>query len=240
MHSPIALVAHRGHQDKFPENSLLSILDALAAGALHIEFDIQLTLDKVPVLYHDDHMQRISGVDQYLTSLISDELVNFCASEKGRLGDQYLHNPITFLSDISKIINKHTDVNFYLELKEESIEKFGREACFEAILKSIEGLPNNLVFISFDEESVALAKNYGFKKSAIVLRDWKDKAKLEQKLEPDYIYANYKKIPEGETINASPPVILYELDDIQLANNLIDRGAYGIETFHIRRFLSNM
>ena len=40
------LVAHRGLQCEYPENTALSVSKAIAAGALFIEIDIQLSRDK--------------------------------------------------------------------------------------------------------------------------------------------------------------------------------------------------
>ena len=59
----IKLVAHRGYQRKFPENTLLGFTEAITAGACHVETDVQLSADAIPVLYHDDSMRRISEVE---------------------------------------------------------------------------------------------------------------------------------------------------------------------------------
>lgn len=42
----------------FPENTLESIVAAEAAGAAMVEFDVQITRDDVPVLMHDDTLDR--------------------------------------------------------------------------------------------------------------------------------------------------------------------------------------
>ena len=41
------LIAHRGLQAHYPENSMLAIRKAFEAGAKHIECDIQLSSDGV-------------------------------------------------------------------------------------------------------------------------------------------------------------------------------------------------
>ncbi|MCA9534348.1 MAG: hypothetical protein KC593_11735 [Myxococcales bacterium] len=42
----------------FPENTIESIVAAQAAGAEMVEFDVQITRDDVPVLMHDDTLER--------------------------------------------------------------------------------------------------------------------------------------------------------------------------------------
>ena len=56
-------VAHRGlHDAVIPENSAAAFENAIANG-YPIEMDIQLTSDHVPVVFHDDNMARMTGVD---------------------------------------------------------------------------------------------------------------------------------------------------------------------------------
>ena len=55
------LVAHRGYSLRYPENTLLAIEQAFIAGACYVECDVQLTQDGVPVLLHDNNLQRTTG-----------------------------------------------------------------------------------------------------------------------------------------------------------------------------------
>jgi hypothetical protein len=71
--------AHRGlHQkDKtVPENSLTAFRKAIEAG-YGIELDINLTADGEVVVFHDDSLLRVCGVDKLITQCLSAELANF-------------------------------------------------------------------------------------------------------------------------------------------------------------------
>ena len=60
-------IAHRGlHNDSIPENSMPAFKAAIEAG-YPIEIDVQLTKDKVPVVYHDDHLLRLTGLKKRVT-----------------------------------------------------------------------------------------------------------------------------------------------------------------------------
>lgn len=52
------VIGHRGAAGEAPENTLLSFERALALGAGILESDVHLTRDGVPVLLHDDRVER--------------------------------------------------------------------------------------------------------------------------------------------------------------------------------------
>ena len=54
------LIAHRGNAAEFPENTLPAFESALELGVRNIEFDVQLTSDKVPVVIHDADLKRVA------------------------------------------------------------------------------------------------------------------------------------------------------------------------------------
>jgi len=59
--SSLEVIAHRGLSREFPENTMPSILGAIQAGTDAIEIDIHLSKDGVPVVFHDDTLERTSN-----------------------------------------------------------------------------------------------------------------------------------------------------------------------------------
>lgn len=55
---PLFLYAHRGASAEAPENTLAAFAAALAAGAEGVELDVHLSADDVPVVIHDDTLER--------------------------------------------------------------------------------------------------------------------------------------------------------------------------------------
>jgi glycerophosphoryl diester phosphodiesterase len=55
------IIAHRGYSAKYPENTLLSFDEAIKAGAWMIETDIRLSVDDVPMIFHDSSLKRVCG-----------------------------------------------------------------------------------------------------------------------------------------------------------------------------------
>lgn len=69
-----APIAHRGlHDDEKPENSIAAFRAAISAGFL-IETDVRLSSDGVPVIFHDDTLTRVTGVEKRVEELTADEL----------------------------------------------------------------------------------------------------------------------------------------------------------------------
>jgi glycerophosphoryl diester phosphodiesterase len=55
------LYAHRGASAELPENTLLAFARAAELGAFGIELDVHLSRDKVPVVIHDDSVDRTTN-----------------------------------------------------------------------------------------------------------------------------------------------------------------------------------
>ncbi|MFG2967607.1 MULTISPECIES: glycerophosphodiester phosphodiesterase [unclassified Streptomyces] len=70
----VTAVAHRGDPYRFRENTLDSLRSALRRGADAVEIDVRLTRDGVPVLLHDETLDRLWEHDRPLSALSADEV----------------------------------------------------------------------------------------------------------------------------------------------------------------------
>lgn len=67
-------IAHRGlHDEGLPENSLAAF-DAAANAGYAIEFDIRLAKDRIPVVFHDGRLDRMTDRDGRIRDLASAEI----------------------------------------------------------------------------------------------------------------------------------------------------------------------
>ena len=73
MREPL-IIGHRGASAVAPENSMAAFEAAVAAGADGIEFDVHLSRDGVPVIIHDDTLQRTHGLRKRVADMTADEL----------------------------------------------------------------------------------------------------------------------------------------------------------------------
>ncbi|MFE5242744.1 MULTISPECIES: glycerophosphodiester phosphodiesterase [unclassified Streptomyces] len=75
MITDVTAVAHRGDPYRARENTLPSVLSAVARGADAVEIDVRVTRDKVPVLLHDSTLERLWGHDIRIDRIGHQELV---------------------------------------------------------------------------------------------------------------------------------------------------------------------
>lgn len=74
-------MGHRGAKALAPENTLASMKAAAAAGVTWVEFDVMLSGDGIPVLFHDETLERTTGVAGEMTATSFDALRGLDASQ---------------------------------------------------------------------------------------------------------------------------------------------------------------
>lgn len=58
---PFTIIAHRGWSGSYPENTLIGMREAIKLGCHMIEFDVALSLDRRPIIIHDDSLSRTTN-----------------------------------------------------------------------------------------------------------------------------------------------------------------------------------
>ncbi|MGL1935770.1 MAG: glycerophosphodiester phosphodiesterase [Fibrobacterales bacterium] len=108
-------IAHRGLHAVQPENTLESFLAAWQIGAHMIECDIQLSSDGVPVIFHDDTLQRMCGVDKAVYECTVLELQSYTIGASGAK-----------IPTLQELMNIGADRPHYFELKVPDAKKNDR------------------------------------------------------------------------------------------------------------------
>lgn len=111
MREPL-IIGHRGASAVAPENTMAAFAAAIAAGADGIEFDVRLSRDGVPVIIHDDNLQRTHGLRKRVADLTVEEL-------------RSVHVPS--LRDLFELMAGNSLI-LYLEIKDSSPE-LGERCC---------------------------------------------------------------------------------------------------------------
>ncbi len=128
-------------------------------------------------------------------------------------------------------MRNYKQVDFFVERKEASIIRYGAKACISNMLAVMDGEIDNGVFISFSESSVLLAREMGFRRTAIVTDDWPHREAISDKTQADYIFIEQSHIPHAVEITTNVPVIVYK-EDPKKVRALLARGAFAVETFN--------
>ena len=236
------LIAHRGYPRRYPENTLEGITAAIKAGACFVEFDVQLTADGVPVLLHDVSLMRTTGTRGRIVNTDLEKLQGLPANEPERFGKRYRTFTIPTLAAAVELFIQHPRVVPFVELKEESLEKHGREYAVKTLLSVLNPILARSVIISYDILSLRTARAMGAKRIGWVMKSWnEDTLTRATELVPDFLICNYTKLPKAPTPLWHGPWkwVFYEVTQVKLAMQLAARGAAMIETMAIAEMLKN-
>lgn len=138
------IIAHRGYSARAPENTLVAIDAAVSARADAVEFDLQVSADGIPVLFHDDTLERTSDGVGAVTERTLAELRGLDAGSW--FGAAFAGEPLpTFSAALARAQGRIARV--YPEIKAlETHEAVSRMV--DAVLEH--GLVESTVFISMD------------------------------------------------------------------------------------------
>ena len=73
------IIAHRGGGVLAPENTLAALRYARNLGFEAVEFDVKLTADDVPVLFHDDSLERTTDGSGPVADMLFDVITQLDA-----------------------------------------------------------------------------------------------------------------------------------------------------------------
>jgi glycerophosphoryl diester phosphodiesterase len=236
------LVAHRGYALHYPENTLIALEAAIAAGAKFVEVDVQLSADKVPVLFHDRNMDRLCRAHGKVHEFTREELRAFNVTEFDRFGYKFAQNPITLLAELGALLAKHPSVTAFIEIKRAALEHFGAATVLDRVLHALTPVTPQCVLISYDIPVLKAARDRGYHSVGAILEKWHHwKTPEVQAIKPDYLFCDAADLPrfgEVEALNAK--VVVYEITDPNQALRLAARGVGFIETFAIGEMLQSL
>lgn len=239
MHIP-DLVAHRGYALHYPENTLIGVEAAIRAGARFVEVDVQLSADKVPVLFHDRTLDRLCRAQGMIHRYTREQLKAFHVFEFERFGYKFAQNPITTLAELGALLARHPQVTAFIELKRVSIEVFGVQAVLDNVLRSLAPVLSQCVLISYNVPVLAAARKQGYHSVGAILERWHHQRNADvQAIHPDYLFCDAVDLPRfGDLEKTGAKVVVYEVTDPQVALKLAKRGVSLIETFAIGEMLA--
>ena len=147
-------IAHRGFSGNFPENTLLAFQKAIEVGADGNEFDVHLTSDGIPVIHHDEYLERTTNGTGLIGDYTFNELQLLDAS--ARYTDYFAIQRIPSLREYFELVNGINMVS-NIELKNSIIPYPGIE---QIVLDLIDEFKcrENVIVSSFNHYSIRLFK----------------------------------------------------------------------------------
>jgi glycerophosphoryl diester phosphodiesterase len=148
-------IAHRGLHDRAAgviENSA-SAFEAAINGGFAIECDVQLTSDGIPVVFHDDGMQRLLGREGLVADIAATEFINLPL-----LGSAAGDRPQRFTDFLAQIAGRTL---LQIELKHQP-DNSGTQHLARAVAEALKTYEGPVTIESFDPNLLTAIRQFGF------------------------------------------------------------------------------
>ncbi|MFS0786074.1 glycerophosphodiester phosphodiesterase family protein [Shouchella sp. 1P09AA] len=192
------VIAHRGFSSLYPENTLKAFEEAIKCGCQMIEFDVHLSSDYIPVVIHDEKVNRVTNGSGYVKDLsvkALKELYVFESEKIPTLQETLLllkgrAKPIIELKGLST--NRNLEKNVLESIKKAGMMKeaqlisfdlekidFVRELCSDVQLGYIQRRPTTAIFSRMKRNQIgSLTMNYRFFSKRFAKRCGQEKVQL--------------------------------------------------------------
>ena len=143
------LIGHRGVKDLCPENTLESIARAFEIGLKFVEIDVKISRDKVPILLHDDTLDRTTNGSGLAIDYDYENIKKFDAGKFF-----YKKNTNIFVPKLEDILSLCNNKNGNLNIELKPNKNFEKENIFQIykLTKNINKI--DIFFSSFDITSI--------------------------------------------------------------------------------------
>lgn len=232
------LVAHRGDCRDCPENSIAAVTAALEAGARLIEIDVQFSADRIPLLFHDRSLERMTGVHGSILDTRFAELPMLQGNRPTAGHSDRERFPISRLSELINVLRDWPSATAFIEIKEASLQRFGIEEVVDAVMEAIAPVYGQCIPISFNCDAMHYARYREAKAIGWVIRRADDLThRLVDELAPEYLFCEHTLLP-APLWKGKWQWVTYEVTTPELALELWARGVRYIETMDIRAMLN--
>jgi len=227
------VIAHRGAGTTSPENTLAAVKDACAQGAKWIEVDVKITYDGVPILMHDESLERTTNGTGLVADTSWDDIKELDAGVK--CNSRFKGEKIPALSDFMHAV-VDADMNVVVEMK--PCPGRARATTMVTMIEMSKVWPEKdklPVISSFDIESLQISAQMEPHWPRCLLmdswnEDWREKF--------DKVNAALITFPEKdltteriEEINKLRiPLLAYTVDDPVRAKELLSYGVKAVYT----------
>ncbi|WP_096188371.1 glycerophosphodiester phosphodiesterase [Evansella halocellulosilytica] len=148
------IIAHRGNKRYTPENTFSAFYSAATYPIDGIEFDIQWTQDNVPVVIHDEKIDRTTNGSGFVRSFTYSELKQFDAGSW--FDEKYRGEEVPLFEDVLEWSTNH-NLTLHVEIKH---QKNGYDGLLEPFVQIIKRnqMENRIVVSSFDHSVIKKVK----------------------------------------------------------------------------------
>ena len=235
------IIAHRGNNYTFPENTLAGLRSAFELGCTAVEFDIQMTADGVIAIIHDVNTKRTSDTNKNVFDSSFQDLSTASVHEPRRFADSHQPTPISRLEDFLPLLDQYPNVHAYIEVKKQSLVKWGHQEVLSSLLPLLAQYKDQCTIISFDLHVLQLVREFSPLTIGWVLNYYNRRSlNHANSVKPEFLIIDQKKLSL-----TTPPWagdwqwMVYGVDNADLAFAHFNNGVQHVETDNLPLLLSD-
>ena len=237
------LVAHRGFSEVYPENTLLSLRKALEAGVLAVEFDVQLTADKVPVLFHDFCLKRMIGESSEIKDVSFADFAHMHVRSEQQPEKDDLATPTTSLKDACSFLKQYPHIISFIEVKPESVDVWGCDLVMSRILETLGDYSAQTHFLSSSVPVIEWLHKKGCLRTGWVVESYDESSyEMACSFKPRVIACSFEQVESAK--HAYWPGdwqwMLYHTENPKKMEPYIKAGIHYLETNNPKKILAGL
>lgn len=227
------IIGHRGACGYAPENTLESIKTAAEMGVEWVEFDVKLTKDEVPILFHDESLERTTNGAGLVAEALYEDIQSLEAGSW--YADGFTGIKVPTLEEAIEVLVKH-NLGVNMEIKPcPGREKETAEVALD-IMSQYWDDHDKLLISSFQHVSLETAMEMAedWHRGLLLPEEWPENwADLADYLDVSTVNVHGNTVTQNQVediIDLDKPVLAYTINDPQLARKLQGWGVDGFFT----------
>lgn len=234
------LIAQRGNVAEHPENTLPALRSALELGARHVEFDVQLSADRQPVLLNDANLQRVAGVDRNVLEMTWRELSQVSVAGPERFPGTHSGIGIPSLAQAAMLLATQPAVTAFVEIKRASLRAFGAEIVVRKICEVLKPIVRQCVLVSADFTAIHFVRQLSSFRIGWTLSEYSSLSALKcEALVPDYLLCDRQLLTQTHSQLWRGPWrwAISNVTSLETATEVASRGARLVATTAFQQLL---
>jgi glycerophosphoryl diester phosphodiesterase len=242
-HAQPHLVAQRGNAAEFPENTLPALRSALELGIKHIEFDVHLAADRVPVVANNPLLATTANMDGSIFDLPATELAEVRACEPARFGNRFADVGIPTLAQAVELLATFPAATAFVDIQSASLQHHGYDNVIQRVCECLHAVRKQAVLIASDLRAVEFIRQRGGYRTGWIISEYTPLSALKcEAIAPDFLFCDQFLLPQDSSRLWRGPWrwVIGDVESGAQAVQLAMRGAAFVQTSEVRSLLRDM
>ncbi|MFH1262618.1 MAG: glycerophosphodiester phosphodiesterase family protein [Pseudomonadota bacterium] len=236
------VVGHRGFPVVAPENTFASFEAAIAAGARMVEFDVTLTRDKVPVVFHDHTLDRTTNGKGAIPRKTLAEIRDLDAGSW--FSPKFSAERIPLFTDLLDRLGGRVQMN--IEIKRDAVSLFPIRGIEAIVVEEVRkrNLQAGVIVSSFSPRTVRRVKKLAPELETAILHAGplnQDPGKFITRARADAVHLSIRALDEAMVRRIQErkiPLRVYTVNEEDDIRRMANWGVDGIFSDQVARALS--